>query len=232
MRASNIKAPRLLLAALALVFVAGCSSNGLTRIKTWDGEAVAEPAVLKAPSTIKVKQVNGKRTGNFLVEDLALDYELRPGPNTVVFTYKTIWAKSGVIRAGESSVHVVETRPQQVVFDAQPGEVYRFDLPELRKRSEATEFAENFSAAVVADDGERVARSEPYRGQSENTATVSRSPSSSDQEQSSVAPAAQAPGVSTGESPGSRVDTLEALKVLWERASGDEKREFLRWAFD
>lgn len=73
---------------------------------------------------------------NYLMDDLALDYALLPGENQVVFTYKTIWAKTGVVQNGESKVHVIESEPQVVRFEAAPNETYRFefDKPESAGR--------------------------------------------------------------------------------------------------
>src|SRR5690606_30401121 len=87
------------LTALAMsLLMAGCASS-LTRVDTWEGDlpAATEPAVLKAPGDIQVARVNGKAMTNYLMDDLALDYGLPPGSNEVVFTYKTIWAKTGVV---------------------------------------------------------------------------------------------------------------------------------------
>ncbi|MFW5824552.1 MAG: DUF2057 family protein [Marinobacter sp.] len=227
-----------LTAVLAILVIAGCSSTGLSRVKTWEGESPAEVAVLKAPSTIKVREVNGREVGNFLMEDLAIDYELRPGRNMVVFTHKTIWAKPGVVRDGESAVDVVETGPQQVVIDAGPGEEYRFDTPEVSNRREARQLARDFSVAVVADNGSTVARSEPYQGQSSQPVADTDQRSGDDNDRPAAAGNGQDSGVpvtGTDGGPGdadSGVDRLEAMKTLWQRASGEEKREFLRWAFD
>ncbi len=221
-------------AAVAVAAVTGCSSNGLTRVQTWEGAAVSNAAILKAPSAIKVQSVNGRETGNFLMDDLALDYELLPGTNTVVFTYKTIWAKSGIVRdKNESNVHVVETEPQQVVIDARAGEVYRFEVPEITSRSEAERFAADFHVRVVTDAGQRVATSGPY------TAPVPSLPSRQGATATVVAgqaagPASVQPEAGSQARAGvdSRLNTLDGLKLLWERASGEEKREFLKWAFD
>lgn len=239
MRARYIKVPqtgpswlKLLAAALALVVVTGCSSTSLSRVQTWEGEASGEVAVLKAPSAVKLREVNGRKVGNFLMDDLAIDYELLPGTNIVVFTHKTIWAKSGVIRDGESAVHVVESAPQQFVINTRPGEVYRFDIPEVSSRREAEQFAANFSAELRTEDGSVVARSEPFEGYPEQQ--VANQPATATSGQATVV-TGRPTGVPIPVSPGqgsNRVDTLDALKVLWERASGDEKREFLRWAFD
>lgn len=219
---------------MAILVITGCSSTGLSRVKTWEGESSGEAAVLRAPSTIKVREVNGREVGNFLMEDLAIDYELQPGTNTVVFTHKTIWAKTGVVRDGESAVHVVETDRQQVVIDARPGEEYRFDVPKVDNRREAERLAADFSIAVVAEGGGTVARSEPFRGYPQqqtagNGQDTGNNQTAATSGQSGV-PVTGGQGSQGGAD--SRVETLEAMKMLWERASGDEKREFLRWAFD
>ncbi len=226
---------RHLVVLLAVAVIAGCSSTG-ARIKTWDGSAApGGVAVLKAPSSVKVQEVNGRKVGNFLLDDLALDYELQPGQNIVVFTHKTIWAKTGQIRSGESAVHVVETEPQQVVIDARAGEEYRFDIPKVSNRREAERLAANFSVPVVSDSG-TVARSQPFTGYPQQQPQTAGMVPQGVAGQTAVYPATElqpAPGYQGA--PGgadSRIETLEALKMLWERASGDEKREFLRWAFD
>lgn len=207
---------RYLVAFAGLLVLAGCSST-MSNVKTWEGNADAsQVAVLEAPSEIEVQQVNGLRLTNFLMEDLALDYELLPGKNQVVFTYKTIWAKSGVVRNGESKVHVVETAPQAVTIDARPGETYRFNFEAPANRREAEAFASNFSADVVNTAGEVVASASSWDGRSTGASTAGRAPvgSGSDEE----APADQ--------------DTLKELKALWGEANEEERRRFLRWAFE
>ena len=109
---------KLLLSTLVLVTIAGCSSS-MTRVETWQGNPAqaVNAATLKAPGEIRVTEVNGRSVGNFLMDDLALDYALLPGKNDVVFVYKTIWAKNTVVDNGESKVDVVESKPQLVSFD-------------------------------------------------------------------------------------------------------------------
>jgi len=110
---------------LLLLVLSGCASS-VSVVETWEGnpDAAANAAVLKAPGEIVVTRVNGRTMSNFLMDDLALDYALLPGENEVVFVYKTIWAKSEVVRNGESKVHVIESKPQVARFDAAAGETY------------------------------------------------------------------------------------------------------------
>lgn len=209
-----VMALRLFVFALAAAMLAGCASS-LARIQTWEGE-VAEGgrALLKAPGEIQVVRVNGLSMSNFLMDDLALNYDLLPGENQIVFNYKTIWAKTGVVRDGESKVHVVETEPHAVSFVAQAGETYsfQFDKPESRREAEALQ--ESFSGAIVDGAGLEVASFELWNGETPDPA---RTPVSGDQRET------------TGTTGG---DTLGQLKALWQNASEEEKRTFLRWAFE
>jgi uncharacterized protein YccT (UPF0319 family) len=210
---SPLRIVTLLIAGLVL---AGCSSS-MTRVQTWEGEAAAEgSAVLEAPGEIRVTRVNGRSMGNFLMEDLALDYDLLPGKNQVVFSYKTIWAKSGVVRNGESKVYVVETEPHVASFTAQAGETYRFEFDKPTSRRDAESLTKDFSGAIVNSAGTEVASFELWDGQA--PATPARTPVSGDTVGSGAATV--------------QGDNLEQLKALWENASEEEKRAFLRWAFE
>lgn len=205
------------LLALVLSFtLVGCASS-LTRIDTWQGDpsAAQNPAVLKAPGEIQVVSVNGRNMTNFLISDLALDYGLLPGQNDVVFTYKTIWARTGVVRDGESKVHTVESERQRVRFDAQPGAVYQFQFDRPSSRQQAEAMMANFSAAIVSETGEVAGRSELWDDQA--VAEAVRTPLSSpvDGAESDVAGT-----------------PLDRLKSVWSEASEEEKRTFLRWAFE
>lgn len=219
---SSFLAPvRLALLSLALLVLAGCSST-LSRVQTWDGAGVdaSQVAVLRTPGEIQVVEVNGREVGNFLMDDLALDYELLPGSNKVVFKYKTIWAKATGRDNDESNVNTVESGLQQVVIEARAGDVYNFVLPEPQNRREAEVMIRNFRTQVVNESGAVVANSQRYQA----TAPVAQ-----------VAPVtagAVAGAAAVPVAPGGDLNALDALKVLWERASAEDKREFLRWAFD
>ncbi|WP_406988106.1 DUF2057 family protein [Marinobacter sp. GN3S48] len=190
----------------------------MTSVQTWDGDAAESgTALLKAPGDIRVTKVNGRNMGNFLMDDLALNYDLLPGENQVVFSYKTIWAKAGVVRNGESKVHVVETEPHAATFTAQAGETYRFDFDKPDSRRDAEVLREDFSGAIVNEAGEEVARFEPWDGEPVVAASPARTPVSS--EASATTDAVDG-------------NTLEQLKALWHKASEEEKRTFLRWAFE
>ena len=104
---------RAALGAMVVMSLVGCASS-VSVVETWEGNpaAASNAATLEAPGEIRVTRVNGRAMTNFLMDDLALDYALLPGENEVVFVYKTIWAKSGVVRNGESKVHVIESEPQ------------------------------------------------------------------------------------------------------------------------
>ncbi|MCG2581532.1 MAG: DUF2057 domain-containing protein [Marinobacter sp.] len=205
---------RLFVFALAAAMLAGCASS-LARIQTWEGEVAEDSrALLKAPGEIQVVRVNGLSMSNFLMDDLALNYDLLPGENQIVFNYKTIWAKTGVVRNGESKVHVVETEPHAVSFVAQAGETYSFEFDRPESRREAEALRKNFSGTIVNGTGEEVASFELWDGKALGRA---RTPVSGDKHEM------------TGATDG---DTLGQLKALWQDASEEEKRTFLRWAFE
>ncbi len=205
---------RLFVLALAAALLSGCASS-MARIQTWEGEAPeGDRAVLKAPGEIQVVRVNGRSMSNFLMDDLALNYDLLPGENQIVFNYKTIWAKTDVVRNGESKVHVVKTEPHVASFVAQAGETYRFEFDKPESRREAEALRENFSGAIVNGAGVEVASFELWDGKTIGSA---RTPVSGDQHEM------------TGTAGG---DTLGQLKALWQDASEEEKRTFLRWAFE
>ena len=211
--------PRLfkLLAVLISVVMVGCAST-VARVDTWEGQlpATTKPAVLQAPGEIQVVSVNGRNMTNFLIEDLALDYGLLPGENEVVFRYKTIWAKSGVVRNGESKVHVIESGTQVARFKASPDAVYGFEFNKPASRQEAEAMMESFSAKIVAGNGTVVAVSEEWDGQSRLTDNRTPVPAS---------------GVESTGLP-QEGGTLEKLKAIWADASDEDKKAFLRWAFE
>ena len=205
-----------LVALVLSVTLVGCASS-LTRVDAWQGnpEGAATPAVLKTPGEIQVAAINGRSMTRFMLDDLALDYGLLPGETEVVFTYKTIWARTGVVRDGESKVHTVESEQQVVRFDAQPGAEYRFRFDKPSSRQHAEAMMADFSAAIIDSNGVVVAESGKWDGLSQ--ANDSRTPL----------------GTSTsGASAGPGSTTLERLQALWKDATEEEKRNFLRWAFE
>lgn len=231
---------KLMAALFAVVAMAGCSTSSFKQVQTWEGPE-AQPgqvALLHKPGSVQIVSVNGQDMANYLTDDLELTYQLLPGQNTVVFTYKTIWAKQGVVDNGESKVHVVETDPQQVVINARAGESYHFVLPKAETRSEAERIRQNFQAKVVNEQDRQVAVSSEVVKQTPQLPTLPGAPQTAASATAGAAAGAAAASSSatpaqtpTVPSAANNLPTLEGLKVLWERASADEKKDFLRWAF-
>jgi uncharacterized protein YccT (UPF0319 family) len=225
-RSSNLfsiaHARTVFLAVITLAVVTGCST-GVSRVQTWEGSVdnADQAAVLSAPGAINVAEVNGREMTMFMIDDLSLDYELLPGENQVVFTYKTIWSKAERVDDGESKVHVVETPRQVVTINAEPGETYQFDIEKPANRSEAEAMAQDFSVALVNSSGQTVATSSVWEA-SDRRARVDRAPVLSQRNSAAGDEADDA----------TPVETLDQLKALWGDASEEEKREFLRWAFE
>lgn len=206
------------LAIAAMILMSGCSL-GMSRVQTWEGAAenAGQVAILEAPGTINVQEVNGRSMASFLMENLSLDYELLPGENQVVFTYRTIWARSDAVENGESKVHVVETPQQILTIDAEPGATYQFAIEKPHTRAEAEAMARDFSVNLLNSDGQVVAASSPWVAPDSRKA-VARAPVPDSRGANAPVDAA--------------APTLEQLKSLWGEASEEEKREFLRWAFE
>ncbi|MDO6825176.1 DUF2057 family protein [Marinobacter sp. 1_MG-2023] len=210
---------RALFPALLLSALVGCSS-AVTKLETWEGDpaTAVNAATLKAPGAIQVSRVNGRSMTNYLMDDLALDYALLPGENEVVFTYKTIWAKSGVVDNGESKVHVIKSKPQVARFEASPNETYRFEFDKPESRQQAEQVMPEFSAAIVGSDGQTLVQSSDW-SPAEST-SVGRTPLSGS--------TAAAGGTLSEDG----MTSLERLKAVWATATDEEKKTFLRWAFE
>lgn len=228
---------------VALLFLVGCSSTSL--VKTYDGPQVdpSRSAILATAEGIEIISVNGKEVKKYLIPELDINYQLLPGVNTVVFTHETLWAKPGKKEVGESNAELVVTKPMQVSFNARAGEVYRFKFGYPESRAEAYQFAESFKAELLDSSERVVAESTPYVNGADSTAlaalpvneastaTVAAMPVVAGAAVAvSTAPAASVP-VAVAPAGGGALPTIDALKVLWESASTEEKKAFLKWAF-
>ncbi len=235
-----LKLAALLVTALV---VAGCSSSSLRSIQTWDGPSAqaGQVAILEKPESIKILSVNGREVNSYLMDDIELRYELLPGQNTVAFTYKTVWANQRSSQDEGSKVNVIETDPLQVVINAQAGRTYQFVVPKASSQREAERMAQNMQIRVVDEQNRQVAVSGDYVAPKPQLPQLPQAPASDTAQ--TVAPAATAGaavGAAAASSSGSApavpsaaegLPTLEGLKLLWERASKEEKKNFLRWAF-
>lgn len=210
---------RALLPAVLLSFLVGCSS-AVTKLETWEGDpaTAVNAATLKAPGAIHISRVNGRAVTNYLMDDLALDYALLPGESEVVFTYKTIWAKAGVVSNGESKVHVIESEPKVVRFEASPDETYRFEFDKPESRRQAERMMPEFSAAIVGADGQVLAQSANWSPA--DSTFAARTPVPGDQAANDEALSSEG------------VSSLSRLKAVWATATDEEKKAFLRWAFE
>jgi uncharacterized protein YccT (UPF0319 family) len=208
---------RLLFPTVMLIVLAGCSSS-MSRVETWQGNPAqaVNAATLNAPGEIRITEVNGRSVGNFLMDDLALDYALLPGQNDVVFVYKTIWAKTTVVDNGESKVDIVESKPQLASFDAKAGTVYQFRFDKPTTRREAEREVNDFSAKIVTSAGQVATVSTNYVL---SQALPARTPIPGTAGVQATSAAAQG-------------NVLDTLKAVWANASDEEKKNFLRWAFE
>lgn len=198
---------------LLIGVLAGCAGT-LSRVQTWDGEAPdGGVALLKTSGEIRVTTVNDNSVTNFLLDDLALDYELLPGNNRIVFIYRSIWAKTRKTEDHESPVHVVTSEPQVLTVEARAGETYQLTASHKPdNRREAQVFAAAPEINLLDASGAVLATARPLAdgapGQAESRMEVA------------------------GSGEGAEEGALQRLKALWKQATAAERQEFLGWALD
>lgn len=210
------------LALLSLLLVA-CSSGKI--IKTYEGEALAneQVAVLTAPDNISLISVNGKRVPKYLLSTINVNYGLKPGVNVVVFEYESVWA---VPKKGDSlPSELVQSGRKEVVIDALAGERYNFTFDQVENLAQARELASNFVAELVDSHANVVATSTDQGVYAPPVVTPSNQGLTG---QAMVSNRRH----DDNRRANSDLPTLEALKVLWKRASADDKKAFLEWAFE
>ncbi|MFE8072834.1 DUF2057 family protein [Marinobacteraceae bacterium S3BR75-40.1] len=219
----------LIMLALCLSLLAGCASMG-GAVKTWKGDDIAEDqaAMLHAPEDIEVLSVNGRKMASYLLDNIAVDYQLKPGPTVVTFRYRAVWAtgKASADKDG-TSVQKVQSDRLQVRFEAAAGADYEFAFSRPGNRKDAQVMAENFSARLVNEDNTVVARSTAYQAPQ----PVAEESTSQTAVSASASSGAVAPSPVPQNAQGEPLPTLEALQLLWNRASKEDKKTFLRWAF-
>ncbi len=229
-----------LVAFVALLLVlAGCSGNKI--VPTYGGTKLPKEqvAVLTAGENISVLEVNGEPVPKYLLSNIEVKYGLKPGPNRILFQYRSVWANHQRDEDGPRAVEV-SSAPREVNVLANAGDTLYFDYASAGNVREARALAENFKARVRNARGDVVAESQMPVPEEEQVA-ISPGPDESAGESglmgaegavlvtpqslaaTRAAPAASAP---TGALP-----ALEGLKVLWNQASNDEKKAFLKWAF-
>jgi len=252
MQHRRLRFARILIIPLFLITVACSSSQRI--VKTYEGESLPDDQVakLKAPEDIEIVEIDGVRQKTYLLDNLSLTYSLMPGERTIAYRYSSIWSRRKESDdADEPRVDVIESDLQQVTMLFQPGESYSFRFPRPANKSEAAALAPDFAAAIVDSSGAPVAEGIPFvagttigTGADAGGASLDQgegggpetTPLSNDRTSQSAAENVDAtnnlatsqqklPPVEAG------LSRLDAIKVLWSRASAEEKKEFLRWAF-
>ncbi len=214
------------LALVASLTLAACSSSPVVR--TYEGEvreATEVARVLKA-GDLEIVQIDGKAQKSYLLDNDAMEYELLPGTHTIVFRYSKLWALPGNKDIGEKRAEEIESELLAVTFEAQPGDTYHFEVPQLKTRETVEQFARAPELRLLTEAGHTVAESAPWSESAGSRADMVAAEPVSFPETGDVAADSLA-----SVAPGAELPPLEALKILWSKASADEKKEFLRWAF-
>ncbi|ABC32598.1 hypothetical protein HCH_05947 [Hahella chejuensis KCTC 2396] len=237
-----------LVVALAIA-ISACGT--MRAVKTYDGQTLGDGQVAKviAPAEIELLEIDGVSQKNFLLENIDLTYDILPGQRTLVYRYTSIWAKP---RENDDSdaehVDKVVSDRFQVTVDMQPGQVYTFGFNKPDSKREAEAFIKAPKITLVDSANRTIAIGGAYQpitvAASQPSATQpSATQPSAISTTATVNPAVAAvPPAQTGQgvavqnnapvSPSDAgISRIEALKVLWEKASAEEKKQFLRWAF-
>lgn len=208
---------RIVALVVVMASLAACTATSRV-VRTYDGEArdAAQVATLFKPGDIKIESVDGVAVKTYLLDSLEMVYEILPGERTVAFRYEAIWATPGRKENDQKQADVIQSELQQVTFNAVAGQTYSFEFPQPRSRAEAEQLAGNFKAVLVNQAGAELAVSQDYVEPPKEL----------------VSPAMVLPSQGAVQVSGEKVSNLDALKLLWERTSAEDKKEFLRWAFE
>lgn len=218
---------------VAIANLIACSSG--TIVKTYEGETLLKEqiAILNAPEYITLVSVNGRDVPRYLLSSIDVNYGLKPGLNVVVFEYESVWA---VARSGadEPRSERVSSGKKEVVIDASVGEKYTFKFDQAENIRDAKAMAGNFSASIVNQKDEVVASSAALGSyqpvvQASNSSNQAQSAATVDGASVATPLASTAPVTATGAS--SSLPPVEGMKVLWNSATAEEKKAFLKWAF-
>jgi uncharacterized protein YccT (UPF0319 family) len=231
---SFIKYPVICACFIALI---GCSANSMI-VRTYQGEVLSQEQVarLLVPQEIELKFVDGIKQKDYLLDNLALTYELTPGVHRIVYKYSSIWSKPPASQE-DSKVEVIESSQRELVYNFKAGQQYTLTFENPDDRSQARVFAETFSAHLASADGKRIMADSVYHPSETSSVAVGAVVGTSvavDAGASSVAASTGqvvAPALPAAMPEGAGLSRLDGLKTLWAEASADEKKEFLRWAF-
>ena len=210
---------RSLKGALLLFMVVLMSACSGKPVKTYEGARLPEGdvALLLAGDNIEVTKVDGKEMKKYLLSEIDTTYALTPGKHRIVFNYKSVWAVAP--RGPEDArSELVESPAQVVEVEVKAGDRLSFEFDEVGDVREARAFAERFTANVVDNQGKIIASSDLYREATEQQLAEQAVAQANVASEGGVSKAAGLPA-------------LEAMKVIWEGASLEDKKAFLKWAY-
>lgn len=248
---------RLVFLMLAAILM-GCSASQRV-VKTYEGPALPENqlARLQVPEDIKIIEIDGIRQKTYLLDNLALTYSLLPGEHTIVYQYSSIWARAKrTSDAVEPRVDLIQSDLRQVRMVFQPAETYTFSFQKPSDKREAVNFANQFAAVIVDENNKKIAGDSPVSTAPARMASTIQDPvtAGNDATHSAGSKNLAAAGIGTIRPAGPNtaqaaatatqqgniqmvapveagLSRLDAIKVLWAKASAEEKKAFLRWAF-
>ncbi|WP_020410279.1 DUF2057 family protein [Hahella ganghwensis] len=225
------------------VVLSACTASSRV-VKTYEGDTLDKSQVAKlvTPEDVDIVEIDGVKQKEYLLESMSLTYDLLPGEHVVVFKYNGLFSK---VRESDDAdaprAELVQSDLRQARFSASAGQTYTFNFKRPENKAAAEVFAKTFQAVIVNNDGRSVAKdskyvkpavvaSKPAAAQAPAVTAFPVAPSVQTATGTS-APAVQAASVAPSAPLDAGLSRLDALKVLWGKASAEEKKEFLRWAF-
>lgn len=200
--------------------VSACSNSKL--VKTYEGETIAKEqlATLMVGENLQLISVNGRPVPEYLLSNIEVNYGLKPGLNKLVFQYESVWAKARLGQDDSRAEAVVSERRQADVTVA-AGELLSFRYQKASNIREAKALAATFEAEIIDQHGEVIAQSGDVVKQAEPEVLVS----------TALGSATNNASLSSVGQLDNALPTLDAMKLLWEKTSAEDKKSFLKWAF-
>ena len=228
---------KLALIASVLMVLTACSGNKI--VPTYEGAKLAKEqvAVLLAGENITLLSVNGEPVPKYLLSNIEVNYGLKPGLNRVTFKYRSVWANHQRDEDGPRAVEV-SSEPREVVINAVAGDQLRFDYASADNVREARALAADFRARIINARGQSLAESRLPQPEVVSEEVAQPAPASVAASAAAVTTAATvnaaqvtAPKGQPGSQSAAALPAIEGLKVLWNQASSEERKAFLKWAF-
>lgn len=228
------------LAVVSVLLLLNACTASSRIVKTYEGDSLSEGQVARItiPDDIELLLVDGVSQKKYLLNNLSLTYELVPGEHVLVYRYASLWTVPGV-RSSQAPTEVVTSPKMEIRYNFQAGQKYRLEHSEPDNRTDAKLYADSdFTGKLVSVTGAILETGIPHQPGAEivdaaeaESPVVAAVPTVTAETPTSPA-SAEAAVVSSAPVVDGDLPRLEALKVLWGQTTAEDKKAFLRWAFE